>query len=291
MALSSSSRSSRLPRQRNALAVATPGFARRLGPAVGARSPWGWAVAGAVLGAVTAVVLTLPAQWLASSLASATEGKVQLLAPRGSVWTGSAQLVLSGGYESQTTSALPGRVNWELRPTWSGLNAALSADCCTGTGPLRALVQPRWGGVRVQVADGASRWPAQVLTGLGTPWNTLQLQGQLAISTQGLVVESIRGRTLLAGNAQLDAQAVSSRLSTLRPMGSYRLMLSGGEAPSLQLSTLSGALQLSGSGQWVGQRLRFAGEAQAAPGREQALSNLLNIIGRRSGARSLITLG
>ncbi len=278
-------------RQRSAATLAAPGFARRAAPAQALRSPWGWALVGAVLGAFAAVVLTLPAQWLASGLARATEGQVQLLAPRGSVWTGSAQLVLSGGFDSQTASALPGRVSWRLRPAGSGLRAALSADCCTGAEPLRAVLQPRWGGLRVQVADGASRWPAHVLVGLGTPWNTLQLQGQLSLSTQGLVVESVRGRTVLAGNAQLDAQAVSSRLSTLRPMGSYRLALSGGEAPSLQLSTLSGALQLSGSGQWVGQRLRFSGEAQAAPGREQALSNLLNIIGRRSGARSLITLG
>ncbi|MGL6206076.1 MAG: type II secretion system protein N, partial [Giesbergeria sp.] len=63
------------------------------------------------------------------------------------------------------------------------------------------------------------------------------------------------------------------------------------EAVALQLQTLQGDLQLSGSGQWVGQRLRFAGEASAAPEREGALSNLLNIIGRRNGARSLITLG
>ena len=84
---------------------------------------------------------------------------------------------------------------------------------------------------------------------------------------------------------------MSSRLSTLRPMGSYRLLLSGGEVPTLALSTLDGALQLSGTGQWVGQRLRFAGEASAAPEREAALANLLNIIGRRSGARSIITVG
>ena len=74
-------------------------------------------------------------------------------------------------------------------------------------------------------------------------------------------------------------------------MGSYRLTLQGGAAPTLALQTLQGDLQLSGSGQWVGQRLRFSGEASAAPEREGALSNLLNIIGRRNGARSLITLG
>ena len=96
---------------------------------------------------------------------------------------------------------------------------------------------------------------------------------------------------VLEGQAQLDALSMSSRLSTLRPMGSYRLTLQGGATPTLGLQTLQGALQLSGSGQWVGQRLRFTGEASAAPEREGALSNLLNIIGRRNGARSLITLG
>ena len=41
----------------------------------------------------------------------------------------------------------------------------------------------------------------------------------------------------------------------------------------------------------MGSRLRFTGEASAAPEREAALSNLLNIIGRRNGARSIITIG
>lgn len=255
------------------------------------RAPWGWALTGALLGGLMALVATLPAQWLASAVAIASNDQVQLRAPRGSVWTGSAQLVLSGGADSQTQSALPGRLEWRVRPTLSGLRASIGADCCTPSGPLVVQAQPRWGGVRVALDDGTSRWPAAVLTGLGTPWNTLQLQGQLDLSTRGLVFESVRGRSVLEGSTQLDAHAIASRLSTLRPMGSYRLVLTGGAAPALELTTLSGALQLSGNGQWVGQRLRFTGEAQAAPGREQALSNLLNIIGRRSGARSLITLG
>ncbi len=59
----------------------------------------------------------------------------------------------------------------------------------------------------------------------------------------------------------------------------------------LQLDTLEGPLQLSGHGQWAGTRFRFEGEASAAPQRLDALSNLLNIIGRRDGARSLIKVG
>ena len=91
--------------------------------------------------------------------------------------------------------------------------------------------------------------------------------------------------------ARLDAQQMSSRLSTLKPMGSYRLALQGGVAPGFTLQTLEGALQLSGSGQWVGGRLRFEGVATAAPDRLDALANLLNILGQRDGARAIIKVG
>jgi len=157
--------------------------------------------------------------------------------------------------------------------------------------PLHITVAPRWGGATVAVADSQSQWPASVLTGLGTPWNTLQPQGRLALHTQALALEWAAGRLQMTGQAQLDMLAMSSRLSTLRPMGSYRLLLAGGAAPTLTLQTLEGLLLLSGSGQWVGQRLRFTGEASAAPDHEAQLSNLLNIIGRRAGPRSVISLG
>ena len=108
---------------------------------------------------------------------------------------------------------------------------------------------------------------------------------------KGLAAEWLAGRLQVDGRAEVTARHVSSRLSTLRPIGSYQLKLSGGEAVALDLSTLEGSLRLSGSGQWVGGRLRFNGEASAAPGLEAQLANLLNIIGRRQGDRPIISFG
>lgn len=254
------------------------------------RSHWAWALGGILVGALPTLVVFAPAQWLADGMAQTSGQRVLLAGVRGTVWTGSGQLVLTGGHASQDQAALPGRISWRLRPTWGGLRAHIDAACCTPV-PLQVQVQARWNGAHISVTDGQSHWPAAMLAGLGTPWNTLQPQGQLALETRGLQVDWAAGRMVLEGQAQLDALSMSSRLSTLRPMGSYRLTLQSGAAPTLGLQTLQGALQLSGSGQWVGQRLRFTGEASAAPEREGALSNLLNIIGRRSGARSLISLG
>lgn len=252
--------------------------------------PWPWAASGAVLGLVFALLLFAPARWLATAVARASNGQVQLVEPRGTVWAGSARLLLTGGAGSSDVAALPGRFTWRLQPRWDGAAAQLQADCCTPQ-PLPVRAQWRLAGWRVQFGDATSQWPTAVLAGLGTPWNTLQLEGEVRLATQGLSVEWVEGRPRVDGRAELLALRVASRLSTLRPMGSYRITLQGGTQATLRLDTLEGSLQLSGSGQWVGQRLRFRGEASAVAGREGALANLLNIIGRRSGERSLIAIG
>jgi general secretion pathway protein N len=252
--------------------------------------PWGWAAGGAALGLLVALVAFAPARWLAAGVERLTGDRVLLADPRGTVWQGSAQLILTAGPGSTDAAALPGRVGWNLQARWDGVAAALRAECCT---PQAIAVRAHWrlGGIALQVGDSASQWPASVVAGLGTPWNTLQFDGDLRLATQGLSVEWAEGRPAIAGRAELVALRVASRLSTLRPMGSYRITVQGGTPATLRLETLEGGLQLSGTGQWVGPRLRFRGEASAAPDREAALANLLNIIGRRSGARSLISIG
>jgi general secretion pathway protein N len=59
----------------------------------------------------------------------------------------------------------------------------------------------------------------------------------------------------------------------------------------LNLTTMDGALKLNGNGTWGPAGVRFRGEASAGASDEAALSNLLNIIGRRNGARSVISIG
>ena len=267
-----------------------PAFSTQAARYAGSAAPWGWAVAGAVLGLCVALLGFAPASWLTQAVADGTGGRVQLTEARGSVWTGSARMMLSGGAGSRDQAVLPGRLDWRLRPAWGGFRLQITADCCTPQ-PVRARVTPSLRGVAVQVDDGSSQWPAALLAGLGTPWNTVQAEGSLQLATQGLNLAWFEGRMVLGGRTELLALGMSSRLSTLRPMGSYRITLTGGSAPVLELSTIEGSMQLSGTGRWVGPRLRFEGVASAAPEHEAALANLLNIIGRRNGTRSIITLG
>jgi len=255
-----------------------------------ASAGWRWAALGALIGIALAVALYAPARWLAAGLAEWTNGHLQLVNARGTVWNGTGGLVFASGASGAESISLPGSLGWRLRPRWDGVSASLDVPCCADQ-PLEFRARPAADGLELDWRDGQSHWPAQLLAGFGAPWNTLRLEGRLELSMQSFSLRW-RGQTLaVAGRAKLDANDISSSLSTLKPMGSYRVALDGGPTPTVLLTTQDGSLQLSGSGRWNGSALHFDGEASAAPGREDALSNLLNIIGRREGARSLITLG
>lgn len=248
---------------------------------------------GALTGGLLAVLFWMPAHWLTGMVNRAAQQRLVLEDARGTVWTGSARLLVSGGEGSRDVAALPGRVDWRLRPSFTGAWLELQANCCTRA-PVQIEWSPRWNGAVVRVGSLQLRWPLGLLAGLGTPWNTVQLQGSMDMGSTGLNLAWDAGRLQATGALRMEATDVGSRLSTLRPLGSYLMELAAlgpGQEPTLTLKTLNGNLLLSGQGQWVGSRLRFSGEAVAVEGREAALDNLLNIIGRRSGARSIITVG
>lgn len=271
----------------------TAATARHNAPPTAIRPPWRWAAAGALAGLLVAVAWCAPADWLARGLARASSDRLQLHQAQGSVWNGSARLQLSAGTGSTGATALPGRLQWTVRPRWNGLQLALEAPCCLDT-PWEWQLRFGLQGLQLQATDlapGSSHFPAAMLTGLGTPWNTVRPQGTLALHSRSLQVELNNTTWSLQGMATLDALGMRTALSTLEPLGSYRLVLEGGPSPQLALSTLDGKLLLSGQGQLAQGRWRFAGEARSDAASQAALGNLLNIIGRREGARSVITLG
>jgi len=250
-----------------------------------------WALTGAVLGLLVGIVVFAPATWLASAVTNATGQRVQLADARGSVWSGSAVVVLTGGPGSRDASALPGRLEWSL-----GFDLRLRQACCLNN-DVSLLLKPGFGRFSVALAakpDWVGQWPGAFLGGLGTPWNTLQLGGSLRLRSPGLKLEWVQGRWLVDGQADIEMIGASSRVSTLEPLGSYRFSLIGsaGGPSQLRLSTIDGALQLKGEGTAGANGVRFRGEASAATeADEAALNNLLNIIGRRNGAVSVISIG
>lgn len=259
-----------------------------------------WALAGALVGGLSSAGLMWPAAWALAMLPAGLGAHLEAVAVEGTVWRGSLLLVLRGGPGSAEARLLPSRLHWAF-----GLDR---------TGPHLRLDQPGHldGGLRLGLARGPEgwaltlrhpkpgqpvqgRWPAAWLSGLGTPWNTLDPRGELRLRSEGLSWRWAGPRPGLEGEAQLALQGLQARVSPLPRLGSYRLdLLGGGPAEAglrLRLRSDEGPLRLDGEGRWDGRRLRFAGEARADEGSEAALDTLLNILGRREGRRSILTIG
>ena len=273
-------------------------FARKAArPAPAPGAPWRWAWVGVVAGLLGTLVLCAPAQWLAQAVAVASHGQLQLQQARGRIWQGSAQVVLTGGAGSRDAQALPGRISWTLQPLNAAHQFTLLSDCCMAT-PLQLRITPAWDGAQLQLSDTPSTWPAALLPGLGAPWNTLQPEGDLSLAPQQLGFQWRSGRLRMQGSLKVTARDMASRLTPLKPVGTYQMEITTAAAEGaldVKLSTVSGSLLLSGQGQWQaqgsGRGLRFQGEASAAPEHAAVLDNLLSIIGRRQGARSLLSWG
>lgn len=281
------------------------GPATQWGESTFAQQAWGrsrraslrWAAAGAIFGAAVGALAFAPASWVAQAVASASGERLLLADARGSVWSGSAMAVLAGGPGSRDATALPGRLAWTVGLAGAGLEIRASQECCLN-GTVVLLLKPGMAESTLTLVPPVAwvgQWPSAWLGGLGTPWNTLQLGGTLRLLSPGLSIAWGAGRWRLDGQAEIELVNASSSLSTLAALGSYRLRMVGNAAqggqPQLKLSTQNGVLQLSGDGSIGPGGVRFRGEARAAPADETALSNLLNIIGRRDGARSLISIG
>jgi general secretion pathway protein N len=271
-----------------------------IAPASGARTrrPGLAPFLGALLGGLLALCLFAPARWLAQPINQATSGRLMLAQTQGTVWKGSASVLLTGGAGSQDASVLPGRLHWSVGLKGLTLVVGLEQPCCL-QGRAELWIQPGLSQTRVSLAAPQGllgQWPNVWLSGLGTPWNTLQLGGQTRLLSQNLEWLRRDGRWSLSGSLQAEMMQVSSQVSPLPMLGSYRLSLladtSGASLGLLQLQTLDGPLQLQANGRIGPRGLALQGHAQAAtPADEAGLSNLLNIIGRRSGSRSILSIG
>jgi general secretion pathway protein N len=223
--------------------------------------------------AAITVLIRAPAAWLGDWLEA--HGKFRLLDARGTVWHGSALIGVSDGRE---ITLIPGRVEWTvdaLAP--SRIAAHLSHPWLAA--PL-ALSVARDG---IQLAKGSARLPAGVLAGMGAPFNTLRPGGVLEVAWTD---SQIRGRAL-SGEVQIDWRDAQSALSTVAPLGSYRLVLKGS---ALDLQTMGGPLKMQGKGTMEGSRIRFNGIAWADPGMQGALNGLLGLLGMRSGDKVLLAI-
>lgn len=248
---------------------------------------WLSAIAAAV--ALTVLVF-LPATWLGSMVETETGGRLTLGDAQGTLWRGSAFVGGAAGASGAVTPLLPGRFSWSLSPM-----VLLGQVDITLENP-QALSQPvnlsgSWS--QWQVSPAALLLPAERLAGLGAPLNTLAPSGVVKLSWTTLELTRAGQTMLVNGRTLLSLADMGSRMAPVKPLGSYELTMDWrGQQAQMSLSTVRGALLLSGTGALDKGRFQFSGQAQAADGYEETLGNLLNLLGQRRmvGGKKIIAL-
>ena len=256
-------------------------------PVQGRQSVMIWLLAGFISIAFTVLVFS-PAAWMMVLVESASAGRFTLGDAQGTLWRGSAFIGASPGGNHPASPLLPGRFSWQLSPMLllGVVDARLeNAD---------ALSKP------VSVTGNWHQWlvspatillPAERLVALGAPLNTLQPSGQMQLAWQSLQFTEQNGKIGMDGTMNLEIDDLSSRMSPVKPLGSYNLALNWhGNQAAIQLASAKGPMLLSGSGLFKNGHLQFNGTARAQAGQEQKLANFLNLLGQHGDEKDVIVL-
>lgn len=248
-----------------------------------------WLLAGLVSVAATALVFC-PAAWMAAVVERQTAGRLTLGDAQGTLWHGSAFIGGAPGGTDPVTPLLPGRFAWRLSPMV--LLGQVDAEL-ENPSALSQPVKVTGSWYQSQVSPSAILLPAERLSGLGAPLNTVQLSGQMRLSWMPLQLMRQGDKVEMTGVMHLAMSDIASRLSPIKPLGAYDLTMEWrGQEAQLVLKTVKGPMLLSGSGKLVNGRLQFSGKAEAGEGQEERLANLLNLLGqrRREGNKNIIAL-
>lgn len=232
----------------------------------------------ALLASGAVLLARLPAAWITPQFAKATQGHVNLIDPAGSLWRGSASLMLAAGPDTGGATLLPGRIEWQTAfwPLFTGRVRMQMRQTEAMPDPVTVEVTP--GGATLSA--GTIGVPASLLSGLGAPFNTLALDGAVQLSWSPWRVIGPHSY----GRLSVTLTDVSSRASLVRPLGSYRAVLQAqGASSTIGLTTLKGPLLLSGNGTLSRTSSSFQGTASAAPEQRDNLVGLLNLLGRPTG--------
>ena len=258
---------------------------------------WIWILA-AIVSVLLTVLVFLPASWLGLLVEKQSQGRLSLGDVQGSFWQGSAFIGVAAGKNGPVTPLFPGRFSWQISPLL--LVGQIKAELANAAA-LSAPVKVTGNFSQWQVSPAVLILPPERLEGLGAPLNTVGPSGLLHLSWNELLFSRSSGQTSgqasgqlnIAGHMQLEMAEMSSRLSRIKPLGSYQMAFDlRGTEIEMQLSTQKGPMLLAGAGKMQNGRFQFSGKAWAEAGQEARLANLLNLLGQRrnDGEKDVIAL-
>lgn len=221
------------------------------------------------------LLVTLPAGMFGVALHSASQGRLELANCNGTIWHGSAVPILHR--RSPDNGIVPlGALQWDISP-WHLLTLqarfTLNWQDESQPHPVEISVSPR----QVNISNLYLPLPASLLGELSSYLRPAGLGGRIIVKGESLSITTHE----LQGTLVADWVDANSALSSLSPLGDYRFVIKAYKAGGdFTLDTTSGILILKGSGHYdAAGSVSFDGQAQAAEGQQEKLSELLRNLG------------
>lgn len=208
-----------------------------------------------------------PASLMGYALEQFSAGQLSLAQTTGSLWQGGGVGLLRQKGHFQAL----GSYRWQLHLLTASLQLQSGESA-----PMTVHYAPLSG--RLAIDNLRLNLPVSIMEVAAPQLRPYQLQGTLEAHSDHLILDA----SGLNGQIAVDWGNAASSLSQVRPLGNYRILLQGnGAAVDAQLQTLSGKLQLAGTGRYDSAKgMQLNGTAQAAPGAAaEELNELLHHIG------------
>ncbi|HLQ26187.1 MAG TPA: type II secretion system protein N [Acidiferrobacterales bacterium] len=223
------------------------------------------------------LVAFAPAKWATWGLARLSQGRLNLNQATGSLWHGQGELVL---FQPGTPLYHVGHATWRINPLPAVIGRlSLYLQVSGASTEMAGHIGLARGGV--QLHDLKAAFPPALLTTFYPAAALIAPAGQMRFNASTLRIE----RTGIEGEAELIWQNAASNLSSVNPLGDYRLYLNGrGKIAAVNLETTRGDLHLSGKGEWRVDEgyLQFQGTAKQLA-RAAELEPLLMLFGNDQG--------
>ncbi|KPF69583.1 hypothetical protein IP84_04560 [beta proteobacterium AAP99] len=248
----------------------------------------------ALLAALVALLIWLPARWVTPFVKDASRGGVSLVGVNGTIWSGSGWIEIApAAGVGQAPLVLPERLSWDVDAA-PLLTARVQGRVRFGDRPWSPLAANVNG---FTLAPGATAMDARELVAAGAPLNSMQPGGWLDVRWDEL--RGARDGRAMTVNGQIQAlwTGATTRLSGAEPLGDYALEVRlTGQGPAqsaqLQLNTRNGRLQINGQGQFTaGARPQFRLVSTASESERERLAAVLNLLGRRQNNEYVLSLG
>jgi hypothetical protein len=224
------------------------------------------------------LLILMPASWFAWGLNHYTSGRVHLDPITGTLWHGKGRLVY------RYPASIPfefGDTEWRINPLWLFVGS-LQFNWQSQKQDTQINTTVRMSSGQLILLETKAVFPAQLSSSFIPAAKFLSPTGIVRLQTDKLTMDRNNG---MSGGGDIQWQAAGSTLSPVRPLGDYRFLISGaGKVANLKLSTLSGALELAGQGQWqiASGAIQFSGSAVPRE-RINELEPLLKLMGENQG--------